>query len=513
MNLLAGVNKSADWLGHLAATLDLPPARYEAAERSYRSVSAWLERPQSQFVDVNVAVYTQGSFRLGTAIEPLQKNADYDLDIVCEFSWSKRYHTQADLHMALGQELKAYADRYNMQPPTPWDRCWTMSYADGARFHMDVLPCVPDGARQRQLREVASLSLAYVEKAVSITDKTHHHFRLLSDDWPASNPNGYAEWFYEEMKPVFDARRNYMMLVEAKADVADIPAFRVRTPLQLAIQILKRHRDMRFAEDESDHRPTSVVITTLAAHAYRQESTVAEALASILADMDRFVIRTNGQYWIANPADPRENFADAWNAVPAKADAFHEWLEMARTDFDLAMRSRSTVEFIDALAPRLGRELVEAAMPSIGSTALARIRSPISSLQRLRDAPHRRPVKWPLTRTGKVEIASAEMLRDGFRPHPLVSDAAPVIRRSKLTFEAVTDIPAPFEVYWQIINTGEAACMANNLRGRFELSRSERGHLIRRETAAYPGTHSIECFIIQNGYCVARSGIFIVHVS
>jgi hypothetical protein len=36
----------------------------------------------------------------------------------------------------------------------------------------------------------------------------------------------------------------------------------VKTPLQQAVQILKRHRDMMFADDP-EHKPISVIITTL----------------------------------------------------------------------------------------------------------------------------------------------------------------------------------------------------------------------------------------------------------
>ena len=88
-----------------------------------------------------------------------------------------------------------------------------------------------------------------------------------------------------------------MMLVKAKADVSEIPAFRVKTPLQSAIKILKRHRDVRF-EEEPDGRPSSIVITTLAAHAYQQEATITGALFSILQRMDTFIERRGEEYWI-----------------------------------------------------------------------------------------------------------------------------------------------------------------------------------------------------------------------
>jgi hypothetical protein len=65
-----------------------------------------------------------------------------------------------------------------------------------------------------------------------------------------------------------------------RASVEDIPDYKVRTPLQ------QRHRDHTF-EHRSDERPISVIITTLAAHAYNGEETIGAALAVILAGMDQ----------------------------------------------------------------------------------------------------------------------------------------------------------------------------------------------------------------------------------
>ena len=51
----------------------------------------------------------------------------------------------------------------------------------------------------------------------------------------------------------------------AKASVEAIPDYKVRTPLQSSIMILKRHRDIMFVKDELNTCPISIIITTLAA--------------------------------------------------------------------------------------------------------------------------------------------------------------------------------------------------------------------------------------------------------
>lgn len=70
-----------------------------------------------------------------------------------------------------------------------------------------------------------------------------------------------------------------------------LPDYKVRTPLQHSIMILKRHRDMMFARDEINCCPISIIITTLAAHAYGGQDDVGEALFAILAGMERHILR------------------------------------------------------------------------------------------------------------------------------------------------------------------------------------------------------------------------------
>lgn len=506
-------------LEDLADSLEIPSSRYEAAERSYQSFGRWLDRPESLFANDETTLYPQGSFRLGTVIKPTNDDDDYDLDAVCEIDLSKRDCTQAQLKERLGIEIRAYAKAHGMAAPVEARRCWTLNYADGAQFHMDVLPALPDGTRQRLLVEAMGGSRGdLAEKSIAITDTEHPTFNRASDDWPASNPKGYSEWFYERMKTIFDAKRRAMMLAEARTTVEDIPTHRVRTPLQAAIKILKRHRDMRFSEDV-DNRPISIILTTLAAHAYNQETTISAALYSILTRMDHYIEDRNGVAWIANPTDPRENFADKWEIHPERKTAFTDWLQMARVDFSTVARLSEIDQIVDALAPRMGRKLMEATAAkrrqrSSFLSTIAAARNPVShKLRRILDAPHRKPLAWQELTQGSVSLTSMTVTRRGFRPYLLSSDGQPIPKRSSLRFEAHTTVQPPYKVYWQVVNTGEDARKAKGLRGGFEEGTVQPGQLQHEENAVYVGSHSIECFIVKSGYCVARSGSFIVNIA
>lgn len=494
-------------LEDLAASLQVPPSRYEAAERSYMSVGEWLHRAASRLRRANPNVYVQGSFRLGTAIRPMSDMEDYDVDLVCELSLSKTQLTQAQLKALLGDELRSYAEAHGMTKPEEGRRCWTQDYADGAQFHMDTLPALPDAAGQRLVLAQRGFSDEWADTAIAITDRDDPNFRTLTANWPHSNPKGYANWFRSRIREVFNARHQALAL-EARASVEDIPEHRVRTPLQSAIQILKHHRDVMFSE-RVDDKPISIILTTLAAHAYQQEPTISGALYSILDRMDAHIDYSTGVAWIANPTDPAENFADRWQVYPRREQAFREWLDRAREDFAAAAQSLSRETAGAALQPRLGRSLIEAAAAHRRSSASTKI---VSGARLLLNPAHRKAPPWTRLDQGQVRIEKATMQRNGFRPEVFRSDGDPLPKRCSLVYQADTDIPRPFKVYWQVVNTGREAQAANGLRGGFDEGVVLAGKLTKNETTRYTGRHSIECFIVKAGYLAARSGQFIVNI-
>ncbi len=497
-------------LEDLAASLQVPPSRYEAAECSYKSVGKWLHRDSSSVRQMDPKVYIQGSFRLGTAIRPASDEEDYDVDLVCELSLSKTRLTQAQLKVLLGEELKAYARTHGMKDPEEGRRCWTQDYADGAQFHMDTLPALPDAAHQRLLLERRGFSAEWTDTAIAITDREDENFRCITEDWPHSNPKGYANWFRSRMREVFEARRLAMAL-EACASVEDIPEYKVRTPLQSAVQILKRHRDMTFAERPND-KPISIILTTLAAHAYQQEPTISGALYSILNRMDDYIDYSTGIARIANPTDPVENFADRWREHPERKEAFCEWLEQARADFTAAAKALSRDTAMSALKPRLGQKLMEEAAAHRRGSLLTRIVGGARHPGKVLNPTHRKAPPWSKVDQGEVRIEQATMQRNGFRPEAFHSDGEPLPKRCGLTFQAGTDVPRPFKVYWQVVNTGQEATAANGLRGGFDEGLVTSGKLKKKESTLYTGTHSIECFIVKEGYLAARSDQFIVNI-
>jgi hypothetical protein len=188
-------------------------------------------------------------------------------------------------------------------------RCWTLHWADGAQFHMDALPALPDAQRYRAtLRHHGHADLAsdhaLTGQAIAITDRTLPQYEHLTDDWPQSNPKGYAAWFRSRMTfQLTERKKAFAKRERITAGVDEIPDHKVRTPLQRSVQLLKRHRDCMFVDD-GEHKPISIIITTLAAHAYNEEPTIPAALEKILTRMDRYIRYRGDVAWVANPVNP-----------------------------------------------------------------------------------------------------------------------------------------------------------------------------------------------------------------
>lgn len=363
-----------DVLEALADAIDIPEHMDQRARDRYKSIGQWLDRKESSLVQLSPEISPQGSFLLGTVIRPIGDSEEYDIDVVCTVNMSKTDTTMVDLKRSVGIEIKSYTTAHNMNhAPEDGRRCWTLNYADDAQFHMDILPAIPDVERYRTLlNESRATNLLanqnIVEAAISITDKTLPQYSTISSDWPISNPKGFAVWFASRQADVLTARKRRLVEQAIYASVDDVPNYKVKTPLQRAIQLLKRHRNSMFGDDE--HKPISVIITTLAAHVYNGEETIGAALRTILRNMGQFIEEREGTKWVQNPVNPHENFADKWSEVPEKEKNFFAWLSQAQRDFGTYLAG-SYNAIPDQLQERMTDTTIKKVLPQLSSTSVS----------------------------------------------------------------------------------------------------------------------------------------------
>ena len=368
-------NEFKRFLQGLAESLDISETQYEAAVKHYDAIGDWLNKEDSPIYVYDPQIFPQGSFRLGTMIKPINDADKYDIDLVCEMiRLGKDRATQKQLKDMVGDRLKSN-ERYRKMLEEK-NRCWRLQYADSTRFHMDILPAIPDHDINGITRMIGANLAA---TAILITDKALR-------EWQRSNPVGYAEWFKERMRVQFNAQR--MLLAESiRANVEDVPEYKVKTPLQRSIQILKRHRDIMF-ESNQDDRPISIIISTLAARAYSNEADLLDALQNIVNKMPNLIERDEqGNALVANPVNPLENFADKWKKHPKRETKFRQWLHQVRADMDAALHAESLREMTEGLKPRFGDRIVnEAASKTFpthyGAASAAASVAPIINISR-----------------------------------------------------------------------------------------------------------------------------------
>ncbi len=352
----------------IAESLEIPDSAYETANSRYLDLGNWLnDASKATIAQYRPHVSPQGSFRLGTAVKP-RRNDGYDLDIALNLSQgiAKSDCTQEELKRLVGGDLEAYRiERGISAELESKHRCWRLHYQDHLKFHMDAVPSIPQDANERRIVKeqmiragsAAALAQQVSELTVAITDDRRHNYRQIDLDWTISNPEGYAKWFESRMRLAKNLLESRAKLARV-ATVDDLPTYRWKTPLQIAIQILKRHRDIMF-EDNPYAKPISIIISTLAATAYRGESDLLSALTCILDGMANMIDPRDPR--VLNPVNPLENFADKWRSDDGRGlrlqENFESWLIQVQSDLNTIVSSRDQEFLRGLIAKKFGVDI------------------------------------------------------------------------------------------------------------------------------------------------------------
>ena len=352
----------------LSELLDISEAHHDLAVTRYQDIGSWLDR-DTRVVSFRPQIYPQGSFRLGTVTKSISGEDDYDLDFVTELKQPRDDITPWGLKNLVGDAIKTYVSNssYQVRLQKEGRRCWTLDYSGDVQFHMDVLPAIPATKEpyQQELRKLAAHRSAAIgqnleiasnvsEDAIAITDKPPEGWYV----WLLSNPKGYAKWF-REMSIKVDPT--------VTRAVESAPVYqREKSPLQRVVQMLKRHRDLWIEKPNTcakDDKPISVIITTLAAKAYRykvaaSEAEILQALQTVAENMLDYIETVGRVDWVRNPVNEHENFADKWEQNPTRKRCFMRWHERVCTDLNALNSAATDTDVYEALAFFLGAGIV-----------------------------------------------------------------------------------------------------------------------------------------------------------
>ncbi|MBZ5524315.1 MAG: nucleotidyltransferase [Acidobacteriia bacterium] len=310
LNHLAARTDALDLLlFNVCDTLQLSPTQHQKAEDRYHAITKVINAENSPFWLWDSKVYSQGSMRLRTTVKPI--DTPHDLDLVCEFDVSHK-----DINpMVLLEGMYTLFSEHGVYGGmvTKRNRCVRIEYKD--EFWLDILPACCDyhngGA------------------CIQVPDRDHRF-------WRPSNPIDFADWFKRASRRIVvkfsDSRRE---LIVAEASVEPLPPLQTteeKTMLQLIVQLLKRWRDVHYAN--SEYPPISIVLTTLAADLYTGEQSISTALLEIL---DGIVSRLDVAHAkgrrlaVPNPVHPAEDFSERWDTCPAAYLAFNDGIRKLAT--------------------------------------------------------------------------------------------------------------------------------------------------------------------------------------
>lgn len=295
-------------LRRIADEIEISQTEHERAVKSYNAVGTFLDNNIPQY---NIRVIPQGSFRLGTVIKSITDRDEYDIDLVAIVD--NKFTDAEDLKNIIGDALKK-SDRYS-EKLKEGKRCWTIEYAESSNYHMDILPAM----KSDTYMTTKELTMTHKED-----ENSDYEFRQ-------TNPEAYYDWFVKRMEEE-KKKLTEEYAIRNKLEIVDVPEYEIKTTLQIAIEIIKRYRDIKFQENP-DIKPISIILTTLMARIYTGKENVYELIEKFSKEYIMYLEKDeNGDILIKNPVNENENFADKWPKYPDRKEAFFKFMTELNAD-------------------------------------------------------------------------------------------------------------------------------------------------------------------------------------
>jgi Second Messenger Oligonucleotide or Dinucleotide Synthetase domain len=280
-----------DLLDRMAESLQLDKTRYDLMIQHYEAIKKWIEADELFFKPFKYELYPHGSVRIRTTVKPIGKD-EFDLDIALHLKAQWSNHTPEKIYAELKRRLSehsVYKEKMELK-----NRCIRLNYAGD--FHMDILP----GIQENEWDE----------------DKLLVPDRLLGY-WVSSNPRGYAKWFLNKTNTI------KVSLLEKALRAENLPSndYENKKPLQRAVQLIKRYRDIYFQKDDT-YKTSSIVLTTIAGQYYNGEDSIFLAVENIVNQIRTNTFNIPVRIKVLNPINAEEDFTDKWESEPKYYEAF-----------------------------------------------------------------------------------------------------------------------------------------------------------------------------------------------
>lgn len=354
-------------LAEIALSSQLPPSLHAKAGGRYGAARAHLEADPT-FKDQIEHFYPQGSMAIDATISSRGTDDEYDLDIVSQLGGRFRQMDPLAILLALERALKDYP----VQKVVRQTRCVTLYYAD--RMHLDITP---------SLRAYGTLDReSYITHAKGPTNSADDRFVDM-------NAFGFAEWYrgrtpleYRMAKAFHDHWLNLEpSSLRADADVDEVPdqcEFVVKNTATLALQLVKRFRNIRYATYKG-RIPPSVMLSYYAGMAAKPDSTLSEMVMRIanwiIGDIEQ-ASRRGQKLHVANPVCADDVFTDRWPESIGQQDEFAGYLKELVAGLEGVKRGDLMADrLMDWLRSRFGDRVVTKAADRMANEIGAGVQS------------------------------------------------------------------------------------------------------------------------------------------
>ena len=319
------------------------------AEAVYAEIVTYLNG-ELEDQEIAFSFYPQGSLAQKTTVKNSSSNR-FDLDLIARRDIDSRYLEPLQLLELVEKTLKrhpVYGEKLECK-----NRC-VMLPLPGEEFTVDITPGIPTN----------NIFANETTVPLIVGDR--------KEGSKPSNPKGFTHWLAKraELQPAFTMAFNRQMLSDSASAESSEPIpdqdKSLEDVLRRTIQLLKLHRNAYYRKQENFEsrrfQPISILISTLAAHAYeKNHSNPAlsrmELLLEVIDSMPLFIEKENGKYAVNNPTVEGENFADKWNEEKTgrlRRQAFINWHRQVCGDIRTLLTSQDKQSIREALKKAFG---------------------------------------------------------------------------------------------------------------------------------------------------------------
>lgn len=296
-------------LAEVAIRVELPPSWHKRAVDRYEAVRKHIERIGSPLQNHVELFYPQGSMAIGATIRARKRDTGYDIDIVAELNLPSDTPPETVLDMLFTAINGPQGSRYHGQVERQ-TRCVTVYYEDG--MHLDVTPSI--------LRSCGNPRESWIFHAPPYQHPEHHKRLII-------NSHAFARWFkdctpgdmvfaeaYNRRAIAYDKS---IFLADAEAEpVPEHPGpHGMKSATVVALQLLKRHRNIRYLNRNGGRVPPSVFMSCCAGEAAIPGASISQALMAISNKMLQKLgsAQRSGQLVdVRNPECTQDKFTDRW---------------------------------------------------------------------------------------------------------------------------------------------------------------------------------------------------------